>query len=299
MLTRRTLLILAAGAPGAARAATPLTVVTSFSILADLVREVAGARVRVISLVGPDQDLHAYQPKPSDLRTLAGADLLVLNGLGVEGWSARMAQASGFKGRVVVASRGVAPLHPATGGAAGADASEGQFDPHAWQDVGNVKLYVANIRDGLAAADPAGAAGYRAAAAAYLAKLDRLDADIRAAYAPIPRGRRWVITTHDALAYYGRAYGLSFRAPLGLSTESEPSAKDIAALERQIRAEHITALFFENISNDALLRQIAKDTGVRVGGVLYSDALSPPDGPAGTYIAMMRHNLAEIVQALK
>ncbi len=297
MLARRHLLVLAAGVPGAAFAATQPLVVTSFSILADLVGEIAGERVRVVSLVGPDQDLHAYQPKPSDLRTLARADLLVLNGLGVEGWSARMAQASGFKGRMVVASRGVMALHPATGGAAGE--AEGPFDPHAWQDVANVKLYVANIRDGLAAIDPAGAAGYRAAAAGYLARLNRLDGDIRAAYAPIPRARRWVITTHDALAYYGRAYGLTFRAPLGLSSESEPSAKDVAGLERQIRAEHISALFFENISNSTLLRQIARDTGVRVGGVLYSDALSPPDGPAGTYIAMMRHNLGEIVKGLK
>lgn len=292
MLARRHLLILAAGVPGLAHAGAVPLVVTSFSILADLVGEIAGGRVKVVSLVGPDQDLHAYEPRPSDLRTLARADLLVLNGLGAEGWSARMVQASGFKGRAVVASKGVAALRPA-------GASDGAFDPHAWQDVANVKLYVANIRDGLAAVDPAGAAGYRAAASAYLAKLDRLDGDIRAAYAPIPRAMRRVITTHDALAYYGRAYGISFRAPMGLSSESEPSAKGIAALERQIRAEHITALFFENISNHTLLRQIAKDTGVRVGGVLYSDALSPPDGPAATYIAMMRYNLAQIVAALK
>ncbi|MBN8892382.1 MAG: zinc ABC transporter substrate-binding protein, partial [Rhodospirillales bacterium] len=156
MLARRSLLLLSAALLPAA-AAPPLVVVASFSILADLVRQVAGGRVRVVSLVGPDQDLHAYEPRPSDLRTLAGADMLVLNGLGVEGWSARMAQASGFKGRIVVASKGVRPLHPATGGAAGADPAEGQYDPHAWQDVANVKRYVATIRDGLAAIDPAGA----------------------------------------------------------------------------------------------------------------------------------------------
>jgi zinc/manganese transport system substrate-binding protein len=292
MLARRPLLLLATALPGVALAVTPPLVVTSFSILADLVGEIAGVRVKIVSLVGPDQDLHAYEPKPADLRTLARADLLVLNGLGAEGWSARMAQASGFNGRLVVASKGVTPLHPA-------GAPDGPSDPHAWQDVANVKLYVANIRDGLAAIDPAGATAYRAAAAAYLAKLDRLDRDIRAAYAAIPQARRRVVTTHDALAYYGRAYGLTFRAPLGLSSDSEPSAKGIAALERQIKAEHITALFVENISNTTLLRQIARDTGVRVGGVLYSDALSPPDGPAGTYIAMMRYNLGEIVGALK
>lgn len=288
MLGRRLVLTLPTLLAAPARADGRPLVVASFSILADLVREVAGGRVRVVALVGPDRDLHAYQPKPSDLRLLVGADILVLNGLGAEGWAARMAQASGFRGREVVASDGVAPLLVA-----------GQADPHAWQDVGNVKLYVATIRDGLAAVDPAGAAVYRDAASAYLAKLDRLDADIRAALVAIPRARRRVITTHDALGYFGRAYGVTLLAPLGLSSESEVSARAVAGLERQIRAEHIRALFVENIGNDALLRQIARDTGVRVGGVLYSDALSPPEGPAGTYIAMMRHNLAEIVGALR
>lgn len=298
MPTRRALLLAALATPALA-ASGPKLVVTSFSILADLVREIAGAQVRVVSLVGPDQDLHAYEPKPSDLRTLAGADLLVLNGLGVEGWSTRMAQASGFQGRTVIASRGVAPLRPASGGAAGASAEDGEYDPHAWQNVTNVRLYVGNIRDGLVAIDPANADSYRSAADVYLARLDALDRDIRAALAPIPPARRRVITTHDAMAYYGHAYGIIFRAPLGLSTESEPSARSIAVLERQIHDEHITALFFENISNNTLLRQIARDTGVRIGGELYPDALSPPGGPAATYIAMMRHNTGQIVAALK
>lgn len=299
-LSRRTLLILSATVPATALAATtrPL-VVTSFSILADLVRQVAGDHVRLVSLVGPDQDLHAYAPRPSDLRTLADANLLVLNGLGVEGWSTRMAQASGFKGRIVVASRGVVPLRPAADGNAGASPADGQYDPHAWQDVGNVKLYVANIRDALIAIDPPNAAAYRAAAARYLAELDKLDAWVRAALAPVPPSRRRVITTHDAMAYYGHAYGIIFRSPMGLSTESEPTARDMTALIHQIRAEHITALFLENISNNTLVKQVARDTGVRVGGELYSDALSPPGGPAANYVAMIRHNTAQIVAALE
>lgn len=299
MPTRRALLLTAAALVPSAHAATPKLVVTSFSILADLVHEIAGPHARIVSLVGPDQDLHAYEPRPSDLRTLAGADLLVLNGLGVEGWSARMAQASGFKGHTVIASRGITPLRPATGGAAGASAEEGEYDPHAWQNVANVERYVANIRDGLVTIDPANAGAYKAGAAAYLGKLAALDKEVRAGFAAIPAARRRVITTHDAMAYYGHAYGITFRAPFGISTESEPSARDVATLERQIRNEHIVALFFENISNNTLLRQIARDTGVRIGGELYSDALSPAGGPAATYIAMIRHNTRQIVAALK
>lgn len=281
--------LLAGLAAGPARAAAPPLVIASFSILADLVREVAGGRVRVVALVGPDRDLHAYRPRPSDLRLLAGAALLVLNGLGAEGWAARMASASGFAGRVVVASDGVVPWRE----------GPGAVDPHAWQDVGNVRLYVSNISNGLAAIDPAGAAAYREAAAAYRARLDGLDAEIRAALAAIPAGRRRIVTSHDALGYFGRAYGLTVLAPLGLSDTGEPSARAVAALERQIRREHIRALFVESFGNAALLRQIAHDTGARIGGTLHTDALSPPDGPAGTYIAMMRHNLATIIAALR
>jgi zinc/manganese transport system substrate-binding protein len=292
MLARRSLLLLSTAL--LAGAGSPPLVVASFSILADMVSEIAGPGVRVASLVGPDQDLHAYEPRPSDLRTLAGADLLVLNGLGVEGWAQRMAQASGFKGRTVIATKGVTPLRPAANGAAGANPSEGEYDPHAWQSVVNAQFYAANIRDGLAALGPGLAAG----APTYLARLAKLDAWVRAALALVPAARRRVITTHDAMAYYGHAYGVTFRAPLGISTEAEPTARQIAELEHQIRDEHITALFFENISNNKLLAQIARDTGARIGGELYSDALSPPDGPAATYEAMIRHNTMQIVAAL-
>ena len=281
MLSRRRALCLALAAlPVSAQAASPLRVMASFSILADLVQNLTGPRLRVAMLVGPDQDTHVYQPKPSDLRAVAQADVLVVNGLGFEGWMDRLAQAANFRGRLIVTTAGIAPRQTPDGGT----------DPHAFQSVPNLRAYIANLRAGLSAADPDGATAYAAAADRYLQPLDALDADIRAAWAPLPRARRRIITTHDALGYYGAEYGVDFLAPEGFSTESEPSAKDLRRLIGQIRAQNITALFLENISNSAVLRQIARETGVKIGGTLFSDALSPANGPASTYLDMMRHN---------
>ena len=281
MLSRRRALCLALAAlPVSAQAASPLRVMASFSILADLVQNLTGPRLRVAMLVGPDQDTHVYQPKPSDLRAVAQADVLVVNGLGFEGWMDRLAQAANFRGRLIVATAGIAPRQTPDGGT----------DPHAFQSVPNLRAYIANLRAGLSAADPDGATAYAAAADRYLQRLDALDADIRAAWAPLPRARRRSITTHDALGYNGAEYGVDFLAPEGFSTVSEPSAKDLRRLIGQIRAQNITALFLENISNSAVLRQIARETGVKIGGTLFSDALSPANGPASTYLDMMRHN---------
>jgi zinc/manganese transport system substrate-binding protein len=286
-ITRRLLLAGLALAPRAAFANAPLPVVASFSILADFVRQIAGDRVKLVTLVGPEADVHAFEPSPAHARQLAEAAVLVSNGLGLETWLPRLARAAKFSGRAILAAQMV--QRRKAGGA---------IDPHAWQDVGNAKLYVGMIRDGLAAADPDGGDAYRAAAAAYLLKLTKLDAEIRAALAPIPRFRRIIVTTHDAFGYFGAAYGVDFLAPLGLSTEAEPSPRQIAALVQQIRARHARGLFLEKFSNGTLLEQIARETDVRIGGEVYSDALSNADGPAATYEAMMRHNLSEFVKAL-
>lgn len=296
--TRRAVLALAALAPLAAalpaRAAEPVPVVASFSILGDLVRQVGGDRVKVSVLVGPDGDAHVYQPSAADAKTLAGAKLIVVNGLGLEGWFERLIRASGAKAPVTVAAAAVKPLK--------AEETEGHahggFDPHAWQDVGNAKLYVAAIRDGLAAADPESKDAYAANADAYLKQLDAVDAEVRASVARIPADRRKVITTHDAFGYFSHAYGLAFIAPQGVSTESEASAKDVARIVRQIRAETIPAVFLENVSDPRLMQRITKETGAKVGGTLFSDALSGPNGPAPTYIDMMRNNIRELSAAL-
>jgi zinc/manganese transport system substrate-binding protein len=305
MLTRREALciaiagMLAASLPTAAQTPAtqaPLPVVASFSILADFVAEVGGPRVTVTALVGPNGDGHVYQPTPADARTVAAARLVVVNGLGFEGWMDRLVKASGSRAAVVTATRGVKPLRdPAAGHGHG---HGHDIDPHAWQDVGNARLYVAAIRDALIEADPAGRTDYEARATAYLGRLDALDAEIRAAIARLPADRRRVITSHDAFGYFARAYGLAFVAPQGVSTESEASARDVARIIRQIRAEKLPAVFLENVSDPRLMERIAKETGARIGGRLYSDALSRPDGPAGTYIEMMRNNIRELSSAL-
>jgi len=265
-----------------------VNVVASFSILGDLVRNVGGDRVDVTTLVGPNGNVHVYTPAPSDARKIAQARLLVVNGLGLEGWLPRLVQAAGSKATIVEASKGITQL--SVGAAA---------DPHAWQSVANAKIYVANIRDALDTADPAGAAIYQANAQNYLAKLDALDREVREAVAQIPPGRRKVISTHQAFGYFAAAYGIEFIAPSGVSTESEPGARDIAGIIRQIKTEAIPAVFLENISDDRLMRQISAETGARIGGTLYSDSLTDEKGEAPTYIDMVRHNIRVLTSALK
>jgi zinc/manganese transport system substrate-binding protein len=281
-----------------------LAVVASFSILGDLVRQVGGERVSVTTLVGPDGDAHVYSPTPADAKTLAAAKLIVVNGLKFEGWMTRLIKSSGANGTIATATSGIALLQ-----AAGDDhghgkkdkhghSHAGEADPHAWQSVPNAKIYVANIRDALSVADPAGKAVYDANAAAYLAQLEGVEAEIRAAVARIPADRRKAITSHDAFGYFIKAYGIQFIAPQGVSTEAEASARDVARIIRQIKAETIPAVFLENVTNPRLIEQIARETGAKIGGRLFSDALSAQDGPAGTYIAMMKHNISQIEKAL-
>ncbi|MBN9436638.1 metal ABC transporter substrate-binding protein [Bosea sp. (in: a-proteobacteria)] len=272
-----------------------LAVVASFSILADFVREVGGARVALITLVGPDGDAHVYSPSPADAKAMAAASLVVVNGLKFEGWLTRLLKSSGTKAKLATATEGITPLKMQDDGHGHGHGGE---DPHAWQSVSNAKVYVANILKALSAADPAGKAIYEANAAAYLAKLDALETEIKAAVARIPADRRKAITSHDAFAYFAKAYGIAFVAPQGVSTEAEASARDVGRIIRQVKAQKVPAVFLENISNPRLAEQIARESGARIGGRLYSDALSGSDGPAGTYIAMMKHNISQIEKAL-
>jgi zinc/manganese transport system substrate-binding protein len=279
--------LIAAPASARDRAQDRIKVVASFSILGDLVRNVGGDRLDVATLVGPNGDAHAFSPTPADARTLGGAKAVVVNGLGLEGWMTRLVKASGSKVAVVIASQGIATR-----------TLEGAIDPHAWQSVANAKVYVTNIRDGLSKADPAGRSNYEANAAGYFGKLDTLEREVRTAIGQIPAERRKIITTHDAFGYFGAAYGLTLIAPEGVSTDAEPSARDVARIITQIKTQKIPALFMENIVDPRLMRQIARETGAKVGGTLYSDALSVPTGPAPTYIDMMRHNVGELSKAL-
>jgi zinc/manganese transport system substrate-binding protein len=304
MIARRPLLTAGFAAVMAALTVTPpaaqdtqankIKAVATFSILGDMVRNVGGDRLDVTTLVGPNGDTHVYSPTPGDARKLAAADVVFVNGLGLEGWVTRLVTASGTKAPMVLVTKGITPRHMQDEDKRGPPA----IDPHAWQSVADVEIYVANIRDGLVAIDPAGKAAYDANAAAYLAKLDELEKEVKAAIDSIPADRRKIITTHDAFGYFGAAYGIAFIAPEGVSTEAEPSAKDVAKIITQIRKQKIPAVFLENISDPRLMDQIARETSAIVGGTLYSDALSESDGPAATYIDMMRHNVREFTKAL-
>jgi zinc/manganese transport system substrate-binding protein len=269
------------------RAQDRLNVVASFSILGDFVKNVGGERVDVTTLVGSDGDVHVYAPAPADARKIADAKLLIINGLGLEGWLPRLLQASGGKAAIITATKGIAPLK------LGSDA-----DPHAWQSVANAKIYVANIRDALAAAAPADAEVFRKQAETYLAKLDVLDREVRQAVRQIPESHRKVISTHDAFGYLASTYGIWFIAPLGVSTESEASARDIAGIITQIKTEKIPAVFLENISDVRLIQRISAETGAKVGGTLFSDSLTGEKGDAPTYIDMVRHNIKVLTSAL-
>jgi zinc/manganese transport system substrate-binding protein len=282
------------GRPAISLEAAPdkLKVLATFSILADITRNVGGDRVEVSALVGPDSDAHVYAPAPADVRRVAGAKVVIANGLGFEGWISRLVRASGTRAPVIVASHGVKPLEATDGH------GHGNTDPHAWQSAANVKIYVGTIRDALIAADPAGRTVYDANADAYQARLDALDGEIKAAVAGIPADRRKIISGHDAFGYFERAYGIDFIAPVGVSTESEASARDVAAIIRQIRRQKIPAIFLENVADPRLMEQIARETGVRIGGKLYSDALTGAGGAAPTYIELMRHNIRQMAAAL-
>ena len=301
MLSRRHGVALAALAAmlagGPAVAQDRLKVVASFSILADIAKNVGGDRVQVDSLVGPNGDAHVYNPTPADAKKVAEAKVVLVNGLGYEGWINRLIQASGSRAPTVVASKGVKPREkPGPRDSHGHD--HGRVDPHAWQSVANVKIYTANIRDGLIAADPAGRSVYVANAAAYLGRLDALEKEARDAVGRIPADRRRILTTHGAFGYFQDAYGIQFFAPQGVSTETEPSAKDVASLIRQIRGQKISGIFMENVTDPRLIKRVADETGAKVGGTLYSDALTDEKGPAPTYIDLIRHNIRTLTAAL-
>jgi zinc/manganese transport system substrate-binding protein len=311
---RRSLLLGAALAapallPRRAAAQGGISVVASFSILGDMVAQIAGDRVRLRSIAGPNVDAHSFQPRPSDAQALRDATLVVRNGLGFDGWMDRMIRSANYRGPVVTATDGVVPRtmaahsHGHSHGHAHGNAQGGRArtvpDPHAWQDPRLGALYARNIARGLAGADPANAAAHTAAGEAYATRMDALDGWIRGQLATVPEAQRKVVTSHDAFGYFGAAYGIRFLAPQGVSTEAEPSAQQVAALIRQIRAETITAVFLENMANPATLERLAREAGVRVRGRLYADALSAPDGPAPTYEAMFRHNVGLLVPAMR
>lgn len=295
--------------------AAELKVVASFSIIADFAKKVGGDRVTISSLVGPDGDAHVYEPRPADAVALEGADVVLVNGLAFEGFMSRLIETSGTKASIVEVSKGIEPLKNAEEEAhhegeekaeAGHDHKEagheghdhGEFDPHAWQSIHNAQIYVKNIADAFCEADKAGCATYTANSEAYVAKLGELETEVKATVEAIPADKRTVITSHDAFGYFEHDYGLKFIAPEGISTDAEASAADVAKLIDQVKHDKASAIFLENITNPRLIEQISTETGIKVGGTLYSDALSKSDGPASTYIDMFRYNVNTMKAAI-
>ncbi len=305
VITRILLLFLVlclAGSANEARAEKKVKVIASFSILGDMVGNVGGDRVEVTTLVGPNGDAHVYQPTPAAAKAVGSANLVVVNGLGFEGWMDRLIQTSGYKGPIVVASRGIKPREMTTEEEEEHEQGakhEHKIDPHAWQNLSNGLIYVENIAKGLSSVDPDGTAIYQANTDAYEAKLADLDRWVKAEFAGIPKPKRRMITSHDALGYFGAAYGITILSSMGVSTESEPSAGGIARLIKQVRQEKITAVFIENVTDPRLMEQVAKESGVKLGGELYSDALSKPGEAAPTYIDMFKNNVTKIVAAMR
>ena len=339
MITRRVLLKSTAAAaaltflaPASAESDGPIRVVATFSILGDMVSRIGGEHVAVTTLVGPDGDTHVYRPTPADARAVSEADVLVVNGLGFEGWLDRLIETADFDGVRVVATAGIEPIafeddhgddhagghdheeseaaedhgdgHDDHGdehddhGDEHDDHDHGAFDPHAWQSLRHAVTYVDNVTLALANASPESASAFYRSRALYVAEIEALDAEIRGLLAELPDNARTIVTSHDAFQYFGRDYGLAFVAPQGLSTESEASAKDVVRLIELIRSQGIRAVFLENIADPRLLKRIADETGATIGGTLYPGALSGPEGPAPTYLDMMRHNARTLAQAL-
>ncbi len=303
----KTLLLAAWLGLGHAWAAQPLPVVTSFSILADVTRHIGGERVAVQPLVAADTDAHSYQMTPADVRTIRAAKLLLVNGLGLESAPLQRAMRNS-KIPLAVATKGIAPLanaHDHDHGHAHGHKHDhghahGEHDPHVWQDPVRMHTYARNIADALIQADPAGRAHYEQRLAAYQRELQQLHSWAEQQFAAIPAAQRKVLTAHDAFAYLGKRYQIAFIAPLGTNSDSQPSARAVALIIQQIRAENVRAIFLENVKYARLLQQIARETGVPVQQqALYSDALSGPQGAAPTYLQLMRHNIGAIAQALR
>jgi zinc/manganese transport system substrate-binding protein len=287
---------------GTAQAQDKPVAIATFSILADLTQRVAGDHAQVLTLVGPNGDAHVFEPGPKESMELARADLLIANGLGFEPWLERLEDASGFKGKVIVASDGVTPLAAEDEHEAHEEEPDHHHegvDPHAFQDLANTRIYVANIAKGLSEAAPDHAADFKANADKLIAEIAALDQQLKADFGAIPRERRRVLTSHEAFHYFGRAYGIEFVSVQGLSTEAEPTANDLVKVVRQARDGQLSAIFLENMSDPRLAETVARESNVRVGGELFADALSDSSGPAPDYLSLIRYNARQLLAAMQ
>ena len=269
-----------------------LNVVASFTVLADMAKQVGGEHVTVKSLVGPDGDPHSFEPSPQDSVALSKADVVIVSGLGMEGWMDRLVSASGYKGKVIVASEGISTRKMI-------DDGKQITDPHAWNSAENGAIYAQNITRALVAADPEDAAAINDSGSEYVTRLKLLDSWAKTRFEAIPKSKRKVLTSHDAFGYFGQEYGVTFLAPVGFSTEAEANASDVAGLIKQLKNQQIKTYFIENQTDPRLVKQIAAASGAQPGGELYPEALSAASGPASTYEMAFKHNVDAIANSMK
>lgn len=279
-----------------------INVIASFSIIGDMAHNIGEDRITLRTIVGADGDAHVYEPSPADAIAMAKADVILINGLKLEGFMTRLIRSSESKAPVIETTKDAAILRDPAGGHyhfnnGKAVFHAAPFDPHAWQSIANAKVYVKNITEAFCTADKDNCAFYQQNAHRYAEKLNALDGKITAAIQQVPPEKRTVVVGHHAFRYFEEAYGIHFLSPQGVSTESEASAADVAGILREIKIRHASAIFAENISNPRLVQQIASEAGLHVAGTLYSDALSAADGPAATYLAMMEHNATTLAAA--
>jgi zinc/manganese transport system substrate-binding protein len=297
---RNLLTLLAVGAvltlPGVAGAAEKMKVVATFSVIGDMVTNVAGDLVDLITLIGPDGDIEVYEPTPADIPKLAGARVLFMNGLNdeFEPWLPNLMAQAKFAGTKVIVTRGVKALSAEDEHPMGGKPKAVVLDQHAWMNPRNGIIYVKNVTDALARIDPANADTYRTRAASYTQQLKDLDNWAHAEMNAVPAAKRRVLASHDSLQYLATAFGITMISVNGWTNKSEPSAADLARLTDQIRREHVKALFLDSITDPRAMERISKETGAAIGGTLYGDALSKPDGEAGTYIDMIRHDISTL-----
>ena len=252
-----------------------------------MVSQVTGDLAEVTTIVGADADAHVYTPSASDAIAVAEADVIFINGLGFETWSQTLIESSKTNAAVFTATEGIEPLMV-----------DGEIDPHAWNALTNGVIYVFNIASAMSQIDPDHAETYQRNAKAYINRLNRMHDSAMIKLAALPSDRKTVVTAHDAFGYLENAYGLTFLAPVGIDTDAEPSAQELAALIDHLKQVGAGALFVENITSSALVEQIARETGIKLGGRIYSDALSARGGPATSYEAMFNHNLTTLITAL-
>jgi zinc/manganese transport system substrate-binding protein len=296
-----------------------LKVVTSFSILEDMTRNIGQDLIELHNIVGPNTDMHAFELRPQDIETLASADVFIVNGLGFEPWAGRLIKSANFKGTVVTASRlsrKLQPIEPEDNKAKTMDEyvnqgknlpnetdsdehDHGNVDPHAWHNLNNAKLYVANISDALAKADPKHAEFYATNERSYRKELTDLQSWASREVQKFSESKRWIVTNHDGLQYLARAYRIRYVNVIGSGHGDAPSAQKLAEVIQLIKAKNIRAIFYENVTDNRSLDQIAQETGTKVQGVLYTDALSKNGEKANTFVNLYKHNIDAILASWK